>query len=158
MFDHKSFSQSVSRLNSCSTRSCALMLNLFNTCSQQSVSFLIINVYLPSDYGTIESTTTFCESIAELEGFLLTQSYDYIIITGDFNVDFAKASPNCTILETFMQTFDLVRGDKSSDITFIYRRDDHQSSSWVDHVFCSSGILSTISNVVSADLIDKFFR
>ena len=72
--------QSVSRLNSCSTRFVHLKLNLLNMCSQQSVSILIINVYLPTDYGTIESTTTFHETIAELEGFLLTQSYDYIIM------------------------------------------------------------------------------
>jgi hypothetical protein len=74
IFFRKSFAQSVSRLNSCSTRFCALMLNLHNTCSQQSVSILNINVYLPTDYGTIESTTTFRETIAELEGFLLTQT------------------------------------------------------------------------------------
>ena len=29
-------------------------------------------------------------------------------MAGDFNVDFAKASRNCTILDTFMQTFDLL--------------------------------------------------
>ena len=86
-------------------------------CSQQSASILIINVYLPTDYGTIESTTTFHETIAELEGFLLTQSYDYIIMpAGDFNVDFAKASRNCAILDTFMQTFELLRGDTSCDV------------------------------------------
>jgi len=28
--------------------------------------------------------------------------YDYVIIAGDFNVDFAKVSPNCAILEYFM--------------------------------------------------------
>ena len=123
--------------------------------NRESVSILIINVYLPTDYGTIESTTTFRETIAELEGFLLTQSYDYVFIAGDFNVDFAKASRYCTILETFMQTFDLVRGDTSSDITFIYRRDD-QSSSWVDHIICSSVILSTIGNVMSSDSVDNF--
>lgn len=100
-------------------------------------------------------TTTFRETIAELEGFLLTQSYDHVIIAGDFNVDFVKSSRNCTILETFMQTFDLVRGD-TSDITFTYRRDDHQSSSWVDHIICSSAILSTIGNVLSSDSVDNF--
>ena len=39
------------------------------------------------------------ETIAELEGFLLTQTYDHVIIAGDFNVDFAKVSPDCTTLE-----------------------------------------------------------
>ena len=57
---------------------------------------------------------------------LLSQTYDHVIITGDFNVDSAKVSPNCTTLESFMQAFDLVRGDTCS---FTYRRDDHQSFS-----------------------------
>ena len=72
----------------------------------------------------------------ELEGFLLTQTYDHVIIAGDFNVDFAKVSPNRSILECFMQAFDLVRGDISSDISFTYRHDDHYSFCWVDHVIC----------------------
>ena len=63
-----------------------------------------------------------------------TVSYKHIImydhvIAGDFNIDFVKVSPNRTILECFMQAFDLVRGDICSDISFIYRRDDRQSFS-----------------------------
>ena len=73
---------------------------------------------MSTHYGTDESTTTFRETIVELEGFLLTQSYNHVIIAGDFNVDFAKVSPNRTILECFMQAFDLLRGDTCSDISF----------------------------------------
>ena len=127
-----------------------------NCWTQQIVSILIVNVYLPTNYGSDESTTTFREAIAELEGFLLTQTYDRVVITGDFNVDFAKDGPNRTILECFMQAFDLVRGDICSDISFTYRRDDHQSFSWVDHVICSSAILNTISNIISTDSADNF--
>ena len=79
----------------------------------------------------------------------------YVIIAGDLNVDFAKARCN-SILETFMPTFDLVRGDTSSDITFAYRWDDHQSSSWVYHIICSLGILNTIGNVMSSESVDNF--
>ena len=55
-----------------------------------------------------------------------------------------------------MQAFDLVRGDTCSDISFIYRHDDHQSFSWVDDVICSSAILNTISNIMSIDSVDNF--
>ena len=66
---------------------------------------------------------------------LYTQSYNHVVIGGDFNADFAKVSPNRTILECFMQAFDLIRGDTCSDISFTYRHDDHQSFS---HVIYSS--------------------
>ena len=82
--------------------------------------------------------------------------YDHVIMAGDFNVDFAKVSPNRTILECFMQAFDLGRGDTCSNISFTYRRDDHQSFSWVDHAICSSAILNTISNIMSTDSVDNF--
>ena len=65
-------------------------------------SLLSPSSLLPTDYGTIDSTTAFRETVAKLKGFLLTQSSDYVIITGDFNVDFVKVSRNCAILETYM--------------------------------------------------------
>ena len=125
-----------------------------NSFNQQIASILIDNVYLPTNYGLDESTTTFRETIAELEGFLLTQMYDHVIITGDFNVDFAKVSPNHTILECFMQAFDLVRGDICSDISFTYRRDDHQSFPGLIMLFVL--ILNNTSNMMSIDSVDNF--
>ena len=59
IFFRKSFSYSITRLKSCSTRFCALLLKLLNPSNQQIVSILIVNVYLPTNYGTDESTTTF---------------------------------------------------------------------------------------------------
>ena len=61
-------------------------------------------------------------------------------------------SPNCTILECFMQAFDLIRGDTCSDISFANRCVNHQSF----HVICSSVILNDISNVMSVDSVDNF--
>ena len=65
-------------------------------------------------------------------------------------------SPNCTILECFMQAFDLIRGDTCSDISFANRCVNHQSFSWVDHVICSSAILNAIDNIMSVDSVDNF--
>ena len=97
-----------------SVHSCCCWTPPINRLSPSSLS---MSVY-PLTMVQMESTSTFCETIAELEGFFLTQMYDHVIITGDFNVDYAKVSPNCTILESFMQAFDLIRGDICSDISF----------------------------------------
>ena len=55
-----------------------------------------------------------------------------------------------------MQAFELIRGYTCSDISFTYRRDDHQFFSWVDHVICSSVILNAINNIMSVDSVDNF--
>ena len=92
IFSRKSFSHSISHLKSWSTRFCALLLKLLNSSSQQIISILIVNVYLPTNYSSDELTTTFRETIAELEGFLLTQTCDHVIIAGDINVDLLKSA------------------------------------------------------------------
>ena len=83
IFFGKSFSHSISRLKSCWTHFCALLLKLLNSSHQRIVSILIVNVYLPTNYGSDESTSTFRETVAELEGFLLSLTYDHVITAGD---------------------------------------------------------------------------
>ena len=141
IFFRKCLSHSITCLNPCSTRFCALLLNIAYSTHRKSV--IVINVYLPTNYGSDGSTTTFRETIAELEDFLLTQKYDHVIIAGDFNVDFNKTCTNQHILENFMKAFDLVRGDTCFNISFTYKHDDFQSSSWIDPVLCSSGTLAS---------------
>jgi len=92
IFFRKSLSHSILRLKSCSTRFCALLLKLLNSSNQQIVTILLVNVYLPTNYGSDESTTTFRETIAELEGFLLTQMYDYVIIAGVLTLILLKSA------------------------------------------------------------------
>ena len=86
----------------------------------------------------------------------MAQTYDHVIIAGDFNVDFTKPSPNRMVLQCFMQDFDLDRGDAHSDISFTYRRDDHLSTSWVDHIVCSSAIVNNFNSINTQDSIDNF--
>ena len=85
-------------------------------------------VYLPTDYGTLDS---FTETLAELDGFLLSHSYDNIIICGDFN---NCGGRNCEHLHSFMHEHNFVCADMNSCIKYTYRRDDHTSFSWPDHV------------------------
>ena len=48
------------------------------------------------------SNTSFLESITELDGFISAQSFDILLICGDFNVDFARRNNDCNLL------FDLI--------------------------------------------------
>ena len=62
------------------------------------------------------------------------QSFDNIIICGDFNVHFSQSNHNCIQFLTFMCTYNLVCADLSCNIKYTYRRDDYTSFSWPDHI------------------------
>ena len=105
----KLLSPFISRHN-CSNRFCAA-LPTSNPDSSQSI--ILVNVYLPTDYGTVVTNNAFLGCLGELDGFISTQPFDNIIICGNFNVDFSRNSHNCHQLVDFMNTHNLVRADTS---------------------------------------------
>ncbi len=40
---------------------------------------LLVNVYLPTDYGTPDAHSDYLLSVSELEGFIDSQSFDHLI-------------------------------------------------------------------------------
>ena len=83
--------------------------------------------------------------LGELEGFRHTS--DHILIAGDFNVDFGRASITLQHLCTFMTELNLVSGDLPfhSSIGFTYMRDDGSASSWPDHFICDTSLAPDLS-------------
>ena len=84
---------------------CAISLNL------SSRSIIIISAYLPTDYRNLNSDDDFLHSLGELGGFINSQSFDDIIIGGDFNTDFNNPSFRTFLLNNFMEEYDLVAID-----------------------------------------------
>ena len=113
---------------------CALSLALCGPRGNSILTTLLINVYLPTDYGISDSNNAFLESLGELEGFISMQSFDNIIICGDFNVHFSQSNHNCIQFLTFMRIYNQVCADLSCNIKYTYRRDDYTSFSWPDHI------------------------
>ena len=148
----KSLAPYVSRIKCNSKRFCALY---FSLCSPGNphLNTLLINVYLPTDYGT---NNAYLESLCELEGFISTHPFDNLIICGDFNVDFSRNSHNCRNLNLFMQNLNLVCPDLSSNIKYTFRRDDLTSFSWPDHVLTLGHHKHLIKGVASIDDVDNF--
>ena len=72
-------------------------------------------------YGTPASHDDFLFALGELEGFIISQSFDSLLIAGDFNVDFGCNNPNTSQLLGFMAEYDLasVDLDYCSTIEFI---------------------------------------
>jgi len=81
-------------------------------------SLLLVCVYMPADYNSPEATAAFLETLCDLDGFILSESFDNIIIARDFNADFTrKSSCNGNHLLHFMHNHNLVSVDSSANIT-----------------------------------------
>ena len=85
-----------------------------------------------------------------------SHSYDNIIICGDFNVDFNRGGRNCEHLHSFMHEHNFVYADMNSCIKYTYRRDDHTSFSWLDHVLTLSRTAHLITQVTSSESVNNF--
>ena len=109
---------------------------------------LLINVYMPTDFGTSLPNVEFISCLSEIEAFIDSQSFDFLIIGGDFNVDFARASNNSLSLCDFMSSLNLSAVDcLFSSIPFTYMRDDGSATSWVDHFLCSEQLVPSFSSI-----------
>lgn len=105
-----------------SNRFCAI-----SPIDSNKASILLINVYLPTDYGTSLSEFEFVSLLSELEAFADTHPHDFIVIGGDFNVDFRRTCRNTIALSNFMSQLHLCSAD-SLFHSYTYLRDDHSTS------------------------------
>ena len=114
---------------------------------------LLINVYLPTDYGTSDSHSDYLHSLGELEGFIDTQSFDHLVIAGDFNADFRRQGLHVQALKSFMNDNDLLAADLAyqQSVEYTYERDHSSATSWLDHVLCYDSLVPRISNVARLD-------
>ena len=86
----------VKTLHTGSNHFCSIKL-----CDSVGTSFLLIYVYLPTVFQS-SSFTDYLNTLGELEGFIDSQSFDHILISGDFNVDFDRGGDNaCTTVMEF---------------------------------------------------------
>ena len=106
--------------------------------------------------GPPESNSVFLDCLGELEGFISMQSFDNIIIGGDFNVDFSRDNHNRNFLLSFMLQNNFARADSSSNIQFTYRRDDHSVTSWPDHVLTLSHNVSQLLDLPALTVLRIF--
>ena len=85
---------------------------------------LLICVYLPHNDGSSASHNEYLIALGELEGFINLYTSDHILIAGDFNVDFYRASMTLQHLCSFMTDLNLVSADLPfhSSIGFTYMK------------------------------------
>lgn len=154
-FFRKSLQFCITYVQNTSKCFCSFFMNLYFPSINSCLNTLIINVYLPTDYGTLDSENAYVDALGELDGFSSSQSYDNLILCGDFNVDFSRTSHNSAHLHRFMFAHDLVATDLNSSICYTYCRDDHSAFSWPDHVLTKQFATNLISDFrVVDDAVD----
>ncbi len=115
----KSLLPFIKRINSNSKRFCAI------TITTHCWTVLLLNVYMPTNYGTAHSHNTYLETLGELKGIIESHSFDKIVIAGDFNVDMIRPSVFRDSLLSFMSDFNLCSVDLfyRECVKFTYERD-----------------------------------
>jgi len=103
-------------------------------------TLLLLNVYLPCDYGDNNSLIDYKFQISELYNIAITESYDEILIIGDFNCDpvksrfFKELSKLVRELSLCVRDLENLPADSYSYVS----RNNVCGTSWLDHVVSSS--------------------
>ena len=102
---------------------------------------------MPSQCGP-SSHCEYLNTLGEIEGFIVSQQFDNIVLVGDFNVDFDRGGSLADMLLDFMTDLNVVTCDLShrNSIDFTYERDDGIVRSWIDHIICSQSLCPSITN------------
>ena len=137
----KSLPLSVTQLQTCSDRFCALKMQ-----DLSGPTSLFISVYMPSQ-GAPSAQCEYLNTLDEIEGFINSQQYDNIILVGDFNVDFDRGGS----LADFITDLNVVACDLShrNSIGFTYERDDGIVRSWIDHIICSQSLCPNVHTSIN---------
>jgi exonuclease III len=104
---------------------------------------LLVNVYMPTDYGDAESFEEFTDMCAKITALFHDNDVAYLCVIGDFNC--GPSTRFYKVLHQFVIDNSLACSDinRLHDV-FTYCRDDGSVSSWIDHVLCSKPVDDTI--------------
>ena len=107
---------------------------------------LLLNVYMPTNYGDEASLELYRECLAKLHALIVDSYAVHTIIAGDFN-----CSPSSRFFAEFVNFAtdnDLLMTDltRLKDVV-TYISDDGSKSSWIDHILCSHVVDSMIRDV-----------
>ena len=127
---NKKFASSVTVIDTLESRCTAIILHT------NVGPVLLVNVYMPTDYGNFDSYEEYNELCAKITAMYNDANAVYLMVLGDFNCSlYSRFYP---ILSQFMSDNDLIYSDLTRlHDAFTYCRDDGQNTSWIDHLLCS---------------------
>jgi len=107
---------------------------------------LLINVYMPTNYGDVLSLESYVDCLCQLHGLIVDTDAVHTLIVGDFNC--SPGSRFFTDFISFANDNNLITTDLNrihDGITYV--SDDGSKVSWVDHILSSAAVDSLISNI-----------
>ena len=127
---------------------------------KNSKSLYALSVYLSTDYGDCQTYVSFLQCLETLNAFIEAHVGDDLCIVGDFNADPRRYSGFGVSLREFVEKCHLCIAvqllSQSSSITLTYRSDNCSSTSWIDHMICTTSILNRIAKSNVIDESDNF--
>ena len=139
------FEVSPVTLNTPSTRLCAVNVKLPN-----GVKLLVVNAYMPCDFVPA-NLADFRQVLDEISVMINSGGCDYVVIGGDLNTDFRRASQNTTVLSNFVVTESLVKGISfpEADVPYTYESRMNAEKSTLDHFLVCERLFPSISGYKS---------
>ena len=120
--------------------------------------FLILNVYMPGDTRQRENVSEEYETcFDEIEKCIHEQTFDYLIIGGDFNTDLARATAQTAYFKAFLERNELITGwnlecaVKTDGFTHVTFTTPTGFSSCIDHFVFSCNMQEYVNSVYSID-------
>ena len=108
---------------------------------------LLLNVYLPCDFQNFHALDKYRHSLAMLKTVIDEQNISKFVILGDFNADPSKGRFWRELME-FSHSLSLkVVDSRLPDNSFTYLCPSKNTTSWLDHILCTQGVLPSISGV-----------
>ena len=107
---------------------------------------LLLNVYMPCNYGDDDSLQDFIECICQLQALIIESDAIHTLICGDFNA--GPTSRFFPFLSSFINENNLLLSDMTrlcNACTYI--SDDGLRSTWIDHIVCSANFDDKILDV-----------
>jgi len=117
---------------------------------------LLINVYMPCDYGDTQSLVDYKSNIAELETIVNEASFSKLIIVGDFNSDPYRGRFYSELLKLINELSLCVRDVESlpTDSYSYISRNNVCSTSWLDHLVTSANCVPQNINILYGFAVD----
>jgi exonuclease III len=132
-------------LNLRSKRICAVNAKL-----PSGETLLIINVYMPCDF-VAGNLPEFREALDDISTLVNLQGGDYVLLGGDFNTDFRRATQNSLALNDFIESESFIKGInfQNSNVCFTYESRINGEKSILDHFLLCENLFLRVGKYVS---------
>ena len=110
-------------------------------------SILLLNVYMPCDLQTNDALENYRQALSLLSVVIQEQNTNHVILKGDFNADPSKGR-FWELLNDFTRPLFLrILNDRLPSDTFTYLCPSRNTTSWLDHVICTTKIAEMVVNI-----------